>query len=151
MKNMFDLEVANEIQTRLAGLSPQSERQWGTMTVGQMLIHCNRGMRWPVGDQVPDRVPLPARMLGRLIKPMVLRGDQPFRRNSPTAKSLVVIDEGVFEEERERLSGLVERFASGGAAKCTREPHSFFGKMTPEEWAILTYKHLDHHLRQFGV
>jgi len=38
-----------------------------------------------------------------------------------------------------------------GPAGCTKHPHSFFGKLTPEEWAILSYKHLDHHLRQFGV
>jgi transposase InsO family protein len=54
-------------------------------------------------------------------------------------------------KERDRLSGLIDKFAAGGAAGCTRNPHSFFGKMTPEEWAILMYKHLDHHLRQFGV
>ncbi len=49
------------------------------------------------------------------------------------------------------LSRLIDKFAAGGAAGCTKNPHSFFGKMTPEEWAILMYKHLDHHLRQFGV
>jgi len=53
--------------------------------------------------------------------------------------------------ERERLSGLIDKFAAGGAAGCTKNPHSFFGRLTPEEWAILMYKHLDHHLRQFGV
>jgi len=53
--------------------------------------------------------------------------------------------------ERERLRGLIERFVAGGRAGCTTHPHSFFGKLTPEEWAILMYKHLDHHLRQFGV
>jgi transposase InsO family protein len=54
-------------------------------------------------------------------------------------------------KERGRLSGLIDKFAAGGAAGCTKNPHSFFGKVTPEEWAILMYKHLDHHLRQFGV
>jgi Protein of unknown function (DUF1569) len=53
--------------------------------------------------------------------------------------------------ERERLRGLVDRFCQAGAPGCTSHPHSFFGHLTPEEWAILTYKHLDHHLRQFGV
>ena len=61
------------------------------------------------------------------------------------------IDERDLGKERDQLSGLIDKFAAGGAAGCTRNPHSFFGKMTPEEWAILMYKHLDHHLRQFGV
>jgi len=68
-----------------------------------------------------------------------------------TAKSLIVADKRVFENERERLAGLIDRFAGEGAGGCTNLPHSFFGKLTPEEWSILMYKHLDHHLRQFGV
>jgi hypothetical protein len=55
------------------------------------------------------------------------------------------------DKERERLSGLIDKFAAGGEAACTKNPHGFFGKMRAEEWAILMYKHLDHHLRQFGV
>jgi transposase InsO family protein len=82
---------------------------------------------------------------------MVFRNDDPMRKNSPTARGLIVADERDFGTERARLSGLIDKFAAGGAARCTRNPHSFFGRMTPEEWAILTYKHLDHHLRQFGV
>ncbi|MEP6513238.1 MAG: DUF1569 domain-containing protein [Parafilimonas sp.] len=30
-------------------------------------------------------------------------------------------------------------------------PHPFFGKLKAEEWRTLTYKHLDHHLRQFWM
>ena len=41
--------------------------------------------------------------------------------------------------------------AQGGPGVCTNHPHSFFGRLVPEEWAVLMYKHLDHHLRQFGV
>ena len=151
MKNLFDAAVAEQVKTRLGELEPQSERRWGTMSVAQMLAHCAVSMEWAVGDVVPEKVASPIRLLGRLVKPLALRNDDPMRKNSPTAKSLLVADERDFSEERERLSRLVDRFAAGGAAGCTRNPHSFFGKMTPEEWAILTYKHLDHHLRQFGV
>jgi len=49
------------------------------------------------------------------------------------------------------LCALIDRFAVGGPQCCTKHPHTFFGQMTPEEWATLMYKHLDHHLRQFGV
>lgn len=151
MKNLFDAAVANEVKTRLGRLRPDSERRWGKMTAAQMLAHCAVGVQWAVGEVVPDRLPLPARLIGRLVKPMVFRNEDPMRRNSPTAKGLIVADERDFGLERERLLGLIDSFAAGGATKCTRNPHSFFGKLPPEEWAILMYKHLDHHLRQFGV
>jgi hypothetical protein len=151
MKNLFDATMANQVKTRLGKLEPQSERQWGKMTAAQMLAHCSLSMQWAVGELVPEKGPLPGRLLGRLVKPMVFRNEDPLRKNSPTAKSLVVADERDFARERDRLSELIDQFAAGGAAGCTRNPHSFFGKMTPKEWAILMYKHLDHHLRQFGV
>ena len=151
MKNLFDATVANQVKTRLGKLEPQSERRWGKMTAAQMLAHCSVSMQWAVGEVVPEKGALPARLMGRLVKPMVFRNEGPLRRNSPTAKSLIVADDRDLDKERERLSGLIDKFAAGGAVGCTKNPHSFFGKMTPEEWAILMYKHLDHHLRQFGV
>jgi len=116
-----------------------------------MLAHCAVGMQWAVDEVVPEKGPLPTRLLGRLVKPMVFRNDDPLRENSPTAKSLIISDERDFGKERQRLSGLIDKFAAGGAAGCTKHPHTFFGKLTPQQWAILMYKHLDHHLRQFGV
>jgi hypothetical protein len=149
--NLFDAAVANQVKARLGKLEPRSERRWGKMTSSQMLAHCSVSMQWAVGEVVPDKGALPARLMGRLIKPLVFRNEDPLRRNSPTAKSLIVADERDLARERERLSDLIDKFVAGGAAACTKNPHSFFGKMTPDEWAILMYKHLDHHLRQFGV
>lgn len=151
MKNLFDPAVADQIKTRLGRLEPHSNRRWGKMTAPQMLAHCSVSMQWAVGEVVPEKGALPVRLIGRLVKPMVFRNEDPLRKNSPTAKSLMVTNERDLEKERDRLSGLIERFAAGGAARCTTNAHSFFGKLTPEEWAILMYKHLDHHLRQFGV
>jgi len=151
MKNLFDAIVANQVKTRLRKLEPQSERRWGEMTAPQMLAHCSVSLQWAVGEVVPEKGALPVRLMGRLLKPLVLRNDDPLRKNSPTARSLVVSDERDLGKERERLSGLIDKFVTGGPTGCTKHPHSFFGKMTPEQWAILMYKHLDHHLRQFGV
>jgi len=151
MKNLFDAAVVDEVKTRLGKLGPRSARLWGKMTVAQMLAHCSAGLQWPVGETVPDKVALPLRWMGRLVKPLVLRNDDPMRRNSPTTGNLRVVDAREFDVERERLSGLLDKFAARGPSGCTKNPHSFFGKLTPEEWAIVMYKHLDHHLRQFGV
>jgi hypothetical protein len=150
MKNLFEAARVEEVKERMAQLRPDSERLWGKMNAPQALAHCSAAVEWAVGDRIPPRMFL-GRIMGRFVKPMVLGNDEPMRRNSPTAKDLVVQDERDLGTERERLRGLIDRFAAGGPKACTTHPHSFFGKLTPEEWATLMYKHLDHHLRQFGV
>ncbi len=150
MKNLYEPATTKQVQDRIAQLEPGSERQWGTMNVAQAMAHCSAAMEWAVGDCVPERM-FVGRIIGKMIKPMVLRDDKPMRRNSPTAKTLIVANERDLNRERDRLSGLINRFASAGPEGCTRHSHSFFGRLTPKEWAILMYKHLDHHLRQFGV
>jgi hypothetical protein len=64
---------------------------------------------------------------------------------------LVVADARELGTERVRLCRLIDRFAAAGPAGCTTHPHSFFGRLTAEEWSMWMYKHLDHHLQQFGV
>ena len=150
MKNLFEPATVEEVKQRMGRLRPDSERQWGKMNVAQMVAHCSGGMEWAVGDKRPPRM-LVGRILGAIVKPMALKDDEPMRRNSPTSKDLVVGDDRHLDMERLRLGGLVERFALAGPKGCTTHPHSFFGRLTPEEWAVLMYKHLDHHLRQFGV
>jgi len=131
-------------------LRPDSERQWGKMNAAQAVAHCAASVEMAVGDRLPQRMLL-GRVIGGFVKPMLLGNDDPMRRNSPTMPGLVVSDERQLETERARLCALIDRFASGGAQGCTTHPHSFFGRLSPQEWAILMYKHLDHHLRQFGA
>ena len=150
MKNLFEAATVEEVKGRMAQLRPDSERLWGKMNPAQAVAHCSAGLELAVGDRTPPRV-LVGRIMGWIVKPLVLRNDEPMRRNSPTIKDLVVLDERDLGTERERLRGLIDRFAASGPAGCTAHPHSFFGRLTPGEWAILMYKHLDHHLRQFRV
>ena len=150
MKNLFQVSAAGEVERRIAALKPDSHPLWGTMNVAQMVAHCSAGLELASGDRRPPRALL-GRLIGWAIKPMVLRNDEPMRRNSPTVEGLVVSDKRDLEIERKRLFGLIDRFGATGSNGCTKHPHSFFGQLTPDEWAILMYKHLDHHLRQFGV
>ena len=103
-----------------------------------------------VGDLRPPRV-FAGRIFGPLIRRVALGNDRPMERNAPTAPSLRISEQRDLDVERERLLALIDRFSAGGAARCTTHPHAFFGRMTPEQWAELMYKHLDHHLRQFGA
>jgi Protein of unknown function (DUF1569) len=150
MKNLFEAARVEEVKERIARLRPESERQWGKMNAAQAVAHCSAGLELALGDRIPPRSLL-GRIIGRIVKPKLLGNDEPMRQNAPTVKGLVVQDKRDLGTERERLCGLIDRFAAAGPEGCTTHPHSFFGRLTPEEWATLMYKHLDHHLRQFGV
>jgi len=98
----------------------------------------------------PPRM-LIGRIMGPLVKPLALLENAEMRRNVPTSQALMVsVNERDFAKERTRLTELISSFAAAGSGGCTKHPHFFFGKLGPEQWAILMYKHLDHHLRQFG-
>ena len=148
MKNLFDAAAVEEIRERMAQLEPDSERQWGTMQPAQALAHLSAQFEMIAGMNFPPRS-MAGRVFGRLAKSVVLN-DEPLRRNMPTDKDLVVCDDRDLNAERQRLHKMIDGFACNPAG-CTRHPHSFFGRLTPDEWARLMYKHLDHHLRQFGV
>ncbi|MBB5317948.1 DUF1569 domain-containing protein [Tunturibacter empetritectus] len=150
MRSLFEARAVEQIKERLARLQPDCQREWGTMTPGQAMAHCAGSMELAVGDRIPPRMLL-ARIMGRVVKPMALGNDRLMRRGSPTSRDLLVQDRRDLGTERERLGRLIDRFVVAGPKGCTVHPHSFFGRLTPEEWAELMYKHLDHHLRQFGV
>jgi hypothetical protein len=149
MKSMFETGTLNDILQRIDKLQPTAQRQWGKMDVAQMLAHCSAALETATGERVLPRVFI-GRLLGPIIKPVFL-GEKPFARNAPTDKHFIVSDARNFNTEKNRLLKLAKRFGEGGEAKCTTHPHSFFGRFTPQEWSIAMYKHLDHHLRQFGA
>lgn len=153
MKNLFDPILVEGVKQRILRLRLESERQWGSMTVAQTLAHCTSGMEMAMGLINPRRASFPANMIGLLIKPLVFSDDKPMRRNSTSSPELFSADptQCELQRERSRLIAAIDSFASQGAACCSRYPHPFFGPLNPEQWAILMYKHVDHHLRQFGV
>jgi len=151
MKNLFEAGRADEAKGRIAKLTASSERKWGKMNPAQAMAHCAASLETAVGDSIPPRMFL-GRILGGIIKPKALGDDAPMIRNSPTVPAFVMHgSDRDLEKERARVIGLIDRFVAAGPERCTTHPHSFFGHLKAEEWAILMYKHLDHHLRQFGA
>ena len=153
MKNLFNPVIVQETERRILRLGAESKRQWGSMELVQTLAHCTSGIEMAMGTIHARPAPILARVIGQLIKPFVFRDDQPMRRNSPSSPELFsrVPGEADFVAERSRLIQTLHNFASGGPSCCSHYPHPFFGRLKPEEWSVLAYKHLDHHLRQFGV
>lgn len=149
MKNLFNQADTAEILDRLDQLTPQSPRGWGKMTVSQMLAHCSISLEVASGKAYFPMVFM-GRIFGPLVKPSFLN-EKPIRKGVPTDKHFIIRDEPDFAVQKQRLKSLVSAFAEGGPGKVTTQPHSFFGKMNPEEWSRMMYKHLDHHFTQFGV
>ena len=151
VKNLFEAERVEEVKQRIWQLRPDSVRQWGTMSAAQAVAHCSVGIEIAAGERVPSKIALPFRILGKIVKPMALGNETPMRRNAPTSSEFLIKEDRDLPAEQVRLCSLIDKFAGAGPEGCTSHPHSFFGRLTPEEWAELMYKHLDHHLRQFGV
>lgn len=149
MKSLFDLSESQHIISRINRLQSTSTAEWGRMNVAQMLAHCQVPLRLAVGDLSLQRV-LAGIFFGSFARKQLVKSE-PFKKDLFTAKEFLITDERDFEKEKSSLIELIERFTKNGPDGLTEDPHPFFGRMTEQEWDILQWKHLDHHLRQFGV
>ena len=149
MKSLFDAKDCEALCARINALDANRARQWGKMNVSQMLCHCGRPLEGAIGER-PVKQKLIGKILARFVLPSVF-SEKPFGKGGPTDPSFVVADERDFVTERGRLLTLIDRFVQHGAAEVAKEPHVFFGKLTGEQWGQLMYKHIDHHLQQFGA
>lgn len=149
MKTVFDADTHAELQERLQSLNPNSPRQWGVMSPAQMMEHNARAIEMASGA-----VPMDQHLIGKLISWIFkgqFLGEKPFSKNAPTGPTMKIADEPDFERTRERLKQLLSDFHSNGPSACDGNVHGFFGKLSGDQWGICQYKHIDHHLRQFGV
>jgi hypothetical protein len=114
-----------------------------------MLCHCSAALETGTGDRSMKQA-----FIGKVLVPFIrssIFGPKPFSRNSPTDPTFVVSDERDFAQEKARLLGLITRLVERGKSAAASETHPFFGKLSGEEWGLLMYKHIDHHLQQFGA
>ncbi|MWV44337.1 DUF1569 domain-containing protein [Paenibacillus sp. HJL G12] len=149
MKNIYNQLNTNEILDRIDQLRPDSHPQWGKMNIAQMLAHCSSFQDIAMGNSTSSRSWIGI-LIGKFVKPIVYN-DKPIPKNMSTIPTLIIVDNREFEKEKEILKQKIIMFQSSGPEKCTTHPHPFFGKLNSEEWGKCIYKHLDHHLKQFGV
>lgn len=150
MKNIFEKNVTDEIIKRINTLGSSTKPQWGKMSVDQMLAHCNVTYEMVYEDKHKKPNGFTKFMLKLFVKNTVVN-EKPYKRNGRTAPQFLVTDTKNFEEEKNRLIGYIEKTQNLGADYFNgRESHSF-GKLNKQEWNNMFYKHLDHHLTQFGV
>ena len=146
MKSIFDKVNYEELTGRLQKLQSGATNLWGKMNVAQMLHHLNLTMEAPLGKYQTKGKSI---FFMRLFK-SVLYNDKPFGKGAPTPGDFKITDSFSFEAEKQRaLSNLTEVFSNGPSGNYL--PHVFFGKLTNEQWGRHFYKHIDHHLKQFGI
>lgn len=147
VKNLFDPVVKQEIINRINKLTPDIAAQWGKMNVAQMLAHVQLPIAIAYGTHKPK-----GSFLLRLIGPMFkskLWDEKPYKHSLPTDPTFIITGGARdFYQEKTKLLELLNRFNEENIAG---ERHPIFGKMTKENWSKATWKHLDHHLKQFGV
>ena len=147
MANIFNTQDNEELISRIEKLTPESQPLWGKMRIDQMLKHCAAPMDVAFGT-LPLKIAFPMRILGRLLKNRVLNNE--FKQGSPTAPQFLFPNSYEFEIAKQELIEKTKKFQNG-IQLLQLEVHPFWGKLTTAEWNNLQWKHLDHHLRQFGV
>lgn len=150
MKSVFDKNDNKELLQRIDKLNPASQALWGKMTVAQMLAHCNVAYELVYDDKHPKPNAFVKFILKLFVKSTVV-GDKPYKKNGATAPAFLIKSDKNFELEKSRLVNYINKTQEHGEAYFDGKESNSFGALSKEEWNIMFYKHLHHHLTQFGV
>ena len=136
---------------RMNKLPPDSKALWGTMNVTEMLAHMNDAFKIVLGmKECKDRSNF---ITNKIVFPIAVYWLPWFPKNSPTAPEMISRKKGTpprdFYTEFEFLKKMIDVFNEREESKL--KPHPMFGKLNKQQAHDLLVKHLDHHLKQFGV
>ena len=146
MALLHDENYRSQIIERIRRLRRDTPRRWGKMSADQMLWHVNGGLLMALGqiDVPPRRLPMPR----PLVRFFVL--NLPWPKGVPTMPMFVASGSYDFESERARCLRLIDQLAAKRLDE--RWPaHPLLGQVSGRDASRLQARHLDHHLKQFGV
>jgi hypothetical protein len=147
MPQIWEPGRQDEILRRLEKLQPNSAAAWGKFTPAKMLHHCAAGMRAGLGELpvAPKAGPFRNWLMQKLVIYVI-----PWPKGAPTAPELLSANDPDFANAKADLVSALARFAAAGPRGKFAD-HAAFGKLSGEDWGALTYRHLDHHWKQFGL
>ncbi|MFN0119164.1 MAG: DUF1569 domain-containing protein [Blastocatellia bacterium] len=151
LPNIFTKEVAEGVIARINKLTPDSQPQWGKMSVDKMLAHCSVAYET---IYEPGKHPAPNLVMGLILKLFVkpiVTGEKPLRKNSPTAPYFIISTDRDFTAEKARLIAFIRQTQQLGEREFDGKASLSMGTLSKTQWNNMMYKHLDHHLTQFGV
>lgn len=149
--NIFKQEVSQGLIDRLNNLSPTTKPLWGKMNVAQMLAHCNVTYALvyePTEFKKPNAF---AKFMIKLFAKNMVVGDKPYPKNGRTAPIFIVPAEQDFQAQKKNLEDNIWLVQKEGEATFDGKESHAMGNLSAAEWNTMFYKHLDHHLQQFGV
>ncbi len=150
MINIFNQSEVNQIIERINKLTPQTQPKWGKMDVSKMLAHCNVTYEMAYENIHPKPNAFVKFILNLIVKNTVVN-EKEYKHNSQTAPQFIIKRDKNFEVEKSRLINYINKTVALGETHFEgKESHSF-GNLNKTEWNNMFAKHLDHHLRQFGV
>lgn len=147
MKSLWQPDARTEILGRLGRLTPDHRPAWGRFTAPLMLAHLSDALRMAFGDLPTRSKRLPIRHPP--FKQLLIYW-LPMPKGLPTSAELISRAPDAWDSEMASCRSLVERFGHESPDRAWPE-HPAFGTMTSRRWGVIGYRHIDHHLRQFGV
>jgi len=148
MRTLFEPAHRDAILSRLHRLTPETPRRWGTMSAPRMIAHLTDQMHHALGDTVCRPVPGPLHWAPLRWASIYLIPWPKGRLKGPADAFVTQPQE--WSADVAALETLVHRLAAR-AAETSWPAHAILGRMTGRDWAAVSHKHFDHHLRQFGV
>lgn len=151
LPNIFTKPVTDSVINRINQLQPGTVPNWGKMNAGQVLAHCN--VQYEMVYE-PEKFPAPNFLMRFVLKTFIKKAvtsTTPYKHNSQTAPAFIIKGERDFELEKNRLIGFIHKTQELGENNFDQKKSISFGALSKNEWNNLFYKHLDHHLTQFGV
>ena len=150
LPNIFTKPVTDEIIKRINKLTPETKPIWGKMNAAQMLAHCSVTYEMIYDNIHPKPNPFLKFILKSFIKSKVT-GEAPYPHSVRTAPQFIITDTKDFGNEKQRLINYINRTQQLGEDHFDNKESNSFGALNRTEWNNMLYKHLDHHLSQFGV
>jgi hypothetical protein len=147
MESFFEESTYNYLRERLASIPADARPKWGKMDAAQMFKHCQYPLQIAMGK---EKMKLASNWFVKTFFKKSLYSDKPYRRNLPTVKNFKVIEDKDFQSEKEKLDQWMQELWYD-RDNDNRRPHPVFGNFTKDQWGKMQWKHLNHHLEQFGV
>lgn len=146
MKTVWDAETRAELIARMSKLTATTPAQWGKMNAAQMVGHCTDPLRAAMGEMKVAGKRTPFRFAP--LRWLVIY-KMPWPKGAPTAPEFIHQGPEDLQKNLVTLATTLERFAAH--RKNGYQSHAAFGSLTEKDWGYLTWRHMDHHLRQFGL
>ena len=150
LPDIFTQEVANGVIDRIEKINENTVPGWGKMNAGQVMAHLNVPYEMVFENKHPKTGAF-MRFLLKLIAKDAVVSARPYKKNTRTAPAFIIKGNRNFELEKSRLIEYIDRVQKLGAKNFDQKESNSFGKLSMNQWNNMFYKHLDHHLTQFGV